>query len=314
MRDTATMTQRMKLGVDGPECSRIIAGFWRLKEWGMSPDQLHGFVHECLDMGVTTMDHADIYGDYTCEWIFGDALSAGETRIPDSLRNRMQIVTKCGIRLQHSRTRPGIQHQHYNTDARYIVKAVETSLENLHTDYIDVLLIHRPDALMNADETAGAFEQLRKAGKVRHFGVSNFTPSQLTLLQSQLPFSLVANQIECSVMSINPLHDGTLDQCQELHIAPMAWSPLAGGRLFAESSERAERLQTVLGSIGGDAGGLGIDQVALSWLLQHPSGIFPVLGTGKLERVQAAVEAMDIALSREQWYRIWSASTGTPVP
>ncbi len=304
----------MKLGVDGPDCSRIIAGFWRLKNWDKGPGQIRDFVRKCTDLGVSTMDHADIYGDYTCERIFGEALAEGQTTIPDSLRSQIQIVTKCGIRLKHSETRPGVTHQHYNTDAEYIIKTVEASLKNLHTDHIDVLLIHRPDALMNADETAGAFEKLRKKGMVRYFGVSNFTPSQLSLLQNRLSFPLVTNQIECSVMAVESLHDGTLDQCQELRIAPMAWSPLAGGRLFSESSERQERLRTTLGTVGEETGGFGIDQVALAWLLHHPSGVFPVLGTGKTERVRTAVDAFNITLSREQWYRIWSASTGTGVP
>ncbi len=306
--------QKMQMGVDGPKCSRIIAGFWRLKKWDMDGDRLRGFVHACMDLGVSTIDHADIYGDYTCERIFGEAVSGGSAKIPDSLRSRMQIVTKCGIRLQHSQTRPGIHHQHYNTDADYVIGAAETSLENLRTDYIDVLLIHRPDALMNADETARAFEQLHKEGKVRFFGVSNFTPSQLSLLQSRLPFPLVTNQVEYSVMRIDPLHDGTLDQCQEKRIAPMAWSPLAGGRLFSEHTDQAGRLREVLAAIGEETGGYAADQAAIAWLLRHPSGIFPVIGTGKMERVRSAADALDISLSREQWYRIWSASTGTGVP
>ncbi len=309
------MTQKMQLGVEGPACSRIIAGFWRLLDWGMSGSQLLDFVHKCLDLGVTTMDHADIYGDYSCERLFGEALTPeGTSVIPDSLRSRMQIVTKCGIRLQHSKIRPGIEHQHYDTDAAYIVSAVDASLKNLHTDYIDVLLIHRPDVLMNADETAQAFEQLRQNGKVRFFGVSNFTPSQVTLLQSRLSIPLVTNQIECSVMMMDPLHDGTLDQCQELRIAPMAWSPLAGGRLFSEESEKASRLRSVLAAIGAEIGGYDLEQVAMAWLLRHPSGIFPVLGTGKRNRIQSAVESLGIELTREQWFRIWSASGGTPVP
>jgi predicted oxidoreductase len=306
--------EKRRMGVDGPECSRIVAGFWRLKHWGISGSSLLDFVHACLDMGVTTLDHADIYGDYTAEQVFGEAVAAGSARIPDSLRSRMQIVTKCGIRLQHSQSRPGIHHQHYNTDREYIIGAAEASLDNLRTDFIDVLLIHRPDLLMDADETAGAFEQLHRDGKVRFFGVSNFTPAQLSLLQSRMPFPLVINQIELSVMHIGPLHDGTLDQCQERRIAPMAWSPLAGGRLFSEQTEQARRLRRVLSDIGEETGGHTLDQVALAWLLRHPSGIFPVAGSGKVERIRSAADALAISLSREQWFRIWSASTGTGVP
>ncbi len=302
------------MGIDGPECSRIVAGFWRLKHWGISGSTLLDFVHACLDMGVSTLDHADVYGDYTSEQVFGEAVAGGGARIQDSLRSRMQLVTKCGICLQHSHTRPGIDHQHYNTDREYIIGAAEASLENLRTDFIDVLLIHRPDVLMDADETAAAFEKLHSDGKVRFFGVSNFTPSQLSLLQSRLPFPLVTNQIELSVMHIEPLHDGTLDQCQERRIAPMAWSPLAGGRLFSDQNEQAQRLRRVLSEIGQETGGHTLEQVALAWLLRHPSGIFPVTGTGKSERIRSAADALAISLSREQWFRIWSASTGTGVP
>lgn len=297
------------MGSEGPECSRIIAGFWRLRHWDISKNQLTDFIHECVELGVTTFDHADIYGDYTCEQLFGEAVSD-----QTGLRNKMQIVTKCGIRLQNSNTRPGISHQHYNTDYDYIVSSAEKSLKLLGTDRIDVLLIHRPDVLMNADETARAFEQLKSDGKVLHFGVSNFSPSQLSLLQSRLPFQLVTNQIEFSVLHIDPLHDGTLDQSQELRMNPMAWSPLGGGSLFSGDGEKEKWLRDELAAIGDETGGYSIDQVALAWLLRHPSGIFPVLGTGKLSRVQDAVYSLEIALSREQWYRIWSASTGTPVP
>lgn len=306
---------KKQMGKNGPVCSRIATGFWRLNHWGFSYDHIFDFVHECIDLGITTFDHADIYGDYTCEQQFGKALSEnGNKVIPYSLRNNMQIVTKCGIRLQHSKTRPGIEHQHYDTDKGYIITSVEHSLHYLCTDYIDLLLIHRPDALMNADDVAEAFIQLRNSGKIQHFGVSNFNPSQVALLQSRLPFSLVTNQIECSVLAIEPLHDGTLDQCQMMGMNPMAWSPYGGGELFYAKTEKTMRVKKVLEQIGLELGGYRPEQVALSWLLRHPSGIFPVLGTGKIERIQSAVASVDIQLDREQWYRIWSASTGSAVP
>lgn len=303
------MKEKVKMGPGGPDCSRLVAGFWRLNNWNYSKDELREFIQECLDLGVTTMDHADIYGDYTCESIFGEAI-AGES----SLREKMQIVTKCGIRLKDSKNRPEVSHQHYNTDSDYIISSAEKSIQNLHSDYIDVLLIHRPDVLMNADEVAHAFDQLRKQGKVKYFGTSNFTPSQFSLLQSRLPFPLVTNQIECSVQHFEPMHDGTLDQAQQYRVPPMAWSPLGGGSLFTDNSEQAKRLRETLEVIGRETGNHGIDEIALAWLLRHPSEMLPVLGTGKLHRVKAALKAMEVSLSREQWYRIWSASTGTNVP
>lgn len=303
------MKEKVKMGPGGPDCSRLVAGFWRLNSWNYSKDELRDFIRGCLDLGVTTMDHADIYGDYTCESIFGEAI-AGES----SLREKMQIVTKCGIRLKDSKNRPGVSHQHYNTDSDYIISSAEKSIQNLHSDYIDVLLIHRPDALMNADEVAHAFDQLRKQGKVKYFGTSNFTPAQFSLLQSRLPFPLVTNQVECSVLHLDPIHDGTLDQAQQYRVPPMAWSPLGGGSLFTDNSEQAKRLRETLDVIGRETGNHGIDEIALAWLLRHPSEMLPVLGTGKLHRVKAALKAMEVSLSREQWYRIWSASTGTNVP
>ena len=310
------MTARMQMGSNGLKCSRIIAGFWRLKNWNYSTQQLLDFIYKCLDVGVTTMDHADIYGDYSCESIFGKAIT-GKT----ALRDKMQIITKCGICLQNSENRPGVVHQHYNTGFDHIITSVERSLKNLNTDYIDVLLIHRPDALMDAHETARAFDNLLKEGKVRYFGVSNFSPSQFNLIQSRLQQPLITNQIECSVSFLDPMYDGTLDQCQQLRVSPMAWSPLSGGNLFTDDSEKTGRIRNVLKTIGMEAGlngqktgEYGIDQVAIAWLLRHPSNIFPVLGTSKPERIRSAVDALEIMLSREQWYRIWSASTGTPVP
>lgn len=301
--------QYKQLGIDGPEFSRIIAGFWRLDQWGYTKKELSDFVHGCIEAGVTTMDHAEVYGGYTSEKIFGEAVADYP-----GLRDKMQIVTKCGIRLQDSQVQPGVSHQHYNTDRDYIVATAEKSLKHLATEYLDLLLIHRPDALMDADETAAAFTQLKEQGKVRFFGVSNFNPTQFSLLQSRLPFPLVTNQVECSVVHMEPVHDGTLDQCQQLRVNPMAWSPLGGGALFTGDGEKEERLRSTMTAIGEETGGFDIDQVALAWLLRHPAGIFPVLGTGKLSRVEKAVESLNISLSREQWYRIWSASTGTGVP
>lgn len=184
----------------------------------------------------------------------------------------------------------------------------------LGTDYIDLLLIHRLDVLMDPDEVAEAFVTLRQSGKVLHFGVSNFTPSQFDLLASRLDFPLVTNQIELSVLSLELLHDGTVDQCLQRRIAPMAWSPLGGGRLFHDNDERTVRVRDALDAVGSELGGASTDQVALAWVLTHPARFIPVLGSGKVERIQSGAEADALRLSREQWFAIWSASTGIPVP
>ena len=167
---------------------------------------------------------------------------------------------------------------------------------------------------MNADVVATAFTDLKQSGKVRYFGVSNFTPFQFDLLQSRLNFPLVTNQVEVSVLKMDMLHDGTLDQCQQLRISPMAWSPFGGGELFSGNAEKAVRVRNELQKIGKELGGKTVDQIALAWLLLHPSHIVPVLGTGNFERVKSAAAAVNIHLSRDQWFRIWTASNGYEVP
>ena len=292
----------------GPQVSRLSLGFWRLVEWGMSDSQLLDLIHASLDLGITTFDHADIYGDHVCQELFGRALA-----LEPALREKMQLVTKCGIMLA-SPNRPQHALKHYDTSRAHILASVEESLRALGTDRIDLLLIHRPDVLMDPDEVAEAFTALRQVGKVLHFGVSNFTPTQFDLLASRLDFPLVTNQIEVSVLFLDLLHDGTVDQCLQRGIAPMVWSPLAGGRIFFEDSEQATRVRQALQAVGQELGGAPMDQVALAWLLAHPVRFLPVLGSGKIERIQSAIGAEALHLSREQWFAIWSASAGMPVP
>ncbi len=299
---------QIALTPQGPTFSRLALGFWRLVDWGLTREQLLARIQAALDLGITTFDHADIYGDYQCEAIFGAALAQAP-----GLRPKMQLVTKCGIKLVSSR-RPAHTLKHYDTTQAHIVASVERSLTHLHSDSIDLLLIHRPDPLMDADAVAAAFVALRAAGKVQHFGVSNFTPAQYELLASRLDFPLLTNQVEFSLMHLDPLHDGTFDLCQQRRIAPMAWSPLAGGRLFQEESARAARLRHALNTVGDALGGATLDQTALAWILTHPAGMIPVLGSGKLERLQRAAAAANLRLSHEAWFALWSASTGHEVP
>jgi predicted oxidoreductase len=298
---------RIRLHSNGPEVSSVALGMMRMADWNLSAAGRRRWLEQALELGLTTFDHADIYGDYTCEELFGEALSS----MP-SARRDMQLVTKCGIRLV-SKGNPGCTIKHYDTSKAHITASVENSLRRLRTDYIDLLLIHRPDPLMDPDEVAAAFKSLRESGKVLHFGVSNFTPAQLELLSSRLPFPLVTNQIECSVIETKALEDGTLDQCQCLGIAPMAWSPLAGGALF---SGRTKRILSVRKELRAVCRSLGIDSpeaLALAWLLEHPARIVPVIGTGKMGRIKKMLGAMEIRLPREDWFRILRASRGSDV-
>jgi predicted oxidoreductase len=289
--------------------SRIIPGLMRLLEWNLTPAALVDWIQACLDLGMTTFDHADIYGDHRCEAAFGAALA-----LEPDLRARMQIVTKCDIKFPSER-RPGVYIPHYDTTRDHIIASAENSLRNFNTDYLDVLLIHRPDPLMNPDEIAEAFGALRQAGKVRYFGVSNFTPSQFTMLASRWGEPLVTNQIEFSVVQLDPLYDGTLDLCQRERVTAMAWSPLAGGRLFAENGdERSRRVRAALEQVAEAIGAQAVDQVVVAWLLTHPAMVLPVLGTGNLDRLRLSAEAEALTLDRQQWFTILKASHGHDVP
>jgi len=291
----------------GFEGSRIAQGFWRLNEWNMTSSEILGFIEGCLDLGVTTFDHADIYGGYQCEALFGEAL-----KLKPALRDKMEIITKCGILLP-SDNRPDIQVHRYDYRAEHILASVDRSLANLHCEYIDTLLLHRPSPLMDADEVAQAFDLLFTLGKVKHFGVSNFTAHQFDLLQSRLDAPLIINQIELSPLALQHFEDGTLDHVQQHAVTPMAWSPFAGGNLFSSCDEKSVRVQAVLKDLSGKYN-CSMDQIVIAWLLRHPAGICPVMGSGKVERLVSAVKAISISLSDDDWFKIWVSSQGKPVP
>lgn len=298
--------QQVTLIPDGPAVSRLIAGVWRMADWQMTAAARHAWINACLEQGINSFDHADIYGNQTCETLFGEALS-----IEPALRDRLLLISKCGIRLagqSPDRFTPPAHIKHYDTSRGHIDRSVENSLRRLCTDHLDILLLHRPDPLMDADEIAEAFTMLRASGKVRWFGVSNHSPSQLALLQSRLSFPLVTNQIEISPAHVAPFTSGVLAQCQQLRMRPMAWSPLAGGRL-RQNTAVADALLDV-----GEQCGLSLEQAALAWLLAHPAGIVPIVGTGNPERMAHLAAATTARLGREQWFQIYRASLGADVP
>ena len=284
--------ERRKIHPEGPEFSRIIAGAWR---WNTVSQQTVGkLIQTSLDEGMTTFDHADIYGDHSNEEIFGNIL-----RKDESLRNKMELVSKCGIKF-NSAKRPKTWVKHYDTSKEHIMWSVENSLKMLVTDHLDLLLIHRPDPLMNPTEVAETFSQLKQEGKVLHFGVSNFTPSQFTMLQKFLPFPLVTNQIEISLSHVDSLFNGDLDLLMERNTSAMAWSPLAGGKLIGGEREMFGKASKYNASYS---------QLSLAWLLRHPSIIFPVVGTTKFERIAEAAKALDIALDRQDWFEMLQWAT-----
>lgn len=289
----------------GLRLSQIVAGVWRMGDWGLDVAGRVRWIEQCLELGISSFDHADIYGDYGVEALFGEALAAAP-----ALRTRMQIVTKCGIRLISAR-RPTHRIKSYDTSRVHVLASVENSLRALQTDHIDLLLIHRPDALMDPVELGETFDRLRADGKVLHFGVSNHLPSQLALLHARHP--LVTNQIEFSPLHLAPLADGTLDQCLALGIRPMIWSPLGGGRLFTGEDARAVRVREVLAKLA-DSHGVSPATIAYAWLLRHPCRPLPITGSCRIEGIREAVAALDVSLSAEEWYEVWQASAGHEVP
>lgn len=293
---------------DGPVLSRLVQGYWRMDAWNRTQAEHLDYLKAHIDLGVSTLDHADLYGDYGVEERFGEVLA-----LEPSLREQIQLVTKCGIQLLTDKA-PDRRVKHYDTSADHIQGSVERSLQRLGTDRLDLLLLHRPDPLMDADAVAETVTALRQAGKVLHFGVSNFTPAQFDLLQSRLSFPLATNQVEINPLNPAVLFDGTLDQAQRLRTRPMAWSCLAGGRLFDPHDEAGRRCHDVMARIGEELGGYGVDQVALAWVLRLPSAPLPILGSGRLERVRLAVAATAMGLSAEQWFEILQAGRGFEVP
>ncbi|HNV31066.1 MAG TPA: aldo/keto reductase [Cyclobacteriaceae bacterium] len=288
--------ERLAIHPQGPIFSRIISGAWRWHT--VSQDTVARLIQTSLDEGITTFDHADIYGDHGNEEIFGNVL-----RKNPGLRSQMELVTKCGIKFSSAK-RPKTWVKHYDTSKEHIVWSVENSLKMLGTDRIEALLIHRPDPLLDPTEVAEAFSQLKQDGKVLHIGVSNFTPSQFTMLQSFLSFPLITNQIEISLSRVDSLFNGDLDLLMQHKTSAMAWSPLGGGKLMANERELFSKASKYNASYS---------QLSLAWLLKHPSPIFPVIGTTKPERITEAAKSMEIKLDRQDWFEMLQWATGSEV-
>ncbi len=295
--------QRIKLS-DSLEMSRLVYGMWRLgDDSDTSASHVEAKIQACLDQGITTFDQADIYGDYGAEAVLGGALRANP-----GLRNKMEIVTKCDIIAPCGRYADA-KVKHYDTSRAHILKSVETSLSEMAVDHIDLLLIHRPDPLMDHHETGAALDEVVASGKVRALGVSNFRPWDWQLLQSAMKTKMVTNQIEISLSEISPFTNGDLAFHQQHGHHLMAWSPLGGGSLMSGDS--------TVGAVADEvAAAFGVDRaaVAVSFLLAHPSGILPVLGTNNLERIKRISDAMKVNLDRETWYRLYEAALGHEVP
>ncbi len=288
---------------------RLIYGCMRLVGDGSPHDRQRGrdAVRAALDAGYRCFDHADIYGGGECERLFGELLVESP-----GLREELTLISKCGIRVADSRS-----PKRYDFSKAYIVASVEGSLSRLGIEALDMLLLHRPDYLGDPEEVASAFEALKRSGKVHAFGVSNFSPSQVTLLANALDAPLVANQVEINLRRLDPFTDGTLDQCQLLKMVPQAWSPLAGVISADPSPDfAAEDKQRLDGELAAQAQRYDVApwQIALAFLLRHPARIAPIIGSTTPQRIADAMGALELDYMREDWYRLLEARVGSRVP
>lgn len=274
--------------------------------WGanFTTTQYRQMIESCIQYGIHSFDHADIYGDYTTEAEFGEVLKEAP-----ALRQHMKLISKCGIQMLTT-NRPGHNIKSYNCSKEHIICSAERSLENLGTDYLDVLLIHRPDTLMHPGEVAEAVEELKQQGKILSFGVSNFLPHQINLLNTYTEIDY--NQVEISIIHLNAFVDGTLENCLQHKIIPMAWSPMGGGLFTDEDHPRFRAISATANELA-EKYNTGLNEILLAWLHTHPSGIQTIVGTTKLERLLQAKSAYAIKLDREDWYKLLQASTGEEV-
>ena len=288
--------------------SRIVHGQMRMAGWKLSHRELLKRMEEMIELGITSFDHADIYGNYGCEALLGEVMM-----LKKSIRSQIEIVTKCGINLISDKF-PARKVKFYDYRLEHIVSSVETSLKNFRTHYIDLLLLHRPAPFFDPEAVAKAFSMLKRDGKVLHFGVSNFTPGQFEMLNSYTEEKLVTNQVELSPYCLEHFENGNIDFFLKERIKPMAWSPLAGGKLLNPKDDKGFRVLQALTEVAEELHVAPVDKIIYGWLLNHPATIIPVVGSGNLERIRYASDALQIEMSMEQWYKIFIAANGKELP
>lgn len=304
------MIVQVPISPNGPTVSQIVFGTWRLLD-GDSPHTSKDTIERlelCLELGITTIDTAEIYGLYSVESAIGAAFKQ-----QPGLRDQFQLISKCGIDVP-SDEKKSVTLPHYNASASNLVHCTEKSLQLLNTDHLDILLVHRPDWFSSADDTASGLNQLIAEGKILHSGVSNYNPSQLDLLNERVEHQLVTNQIEFSLMSPAALDDGTLTQCEQLRIRPMAWSPLGGGRLFDKNNQAAQRIRSCMDELRPKYNDAADDALAFAWVMAHPSNPLTILGSNQAKRIRSAAQAAEIKMNRQDWYALWQAAHGYSVP
>jgi predicted oxidoreductase len=291
--------------------SQMAYGVWRLSEaedTSISANLQR--IDACLEQGITTFDHADIYGDYRCEALFGEAVKARP-----SLRDQIEVVTKTDIMLL-SEQWPSTRVKHYDTSSAHVLASVDRSLQRIGVDVIDLLLIHRPDPLCDADALGACLDGLVDCGKVRGIGVSNYMPWDLDLLQSRMKHRLQTNQVEVSLLATTPFINGQIAHAQQHRMPVMAWSPLGGGRLHSQAHQAgsaAARLAPRLEQLA-KASGTDSTAVAMAWLMHHPVGVMPVMGSNQLVRIKSFDQAFSVPMDRQTWYELYELANGHEVP
>ncbi|MBP7549215.1 MAG: aldo/keto reductase [Gemmatimonadaceae bacterium] len=304
------MVPRHRLAAHGPEFSRLAYGTWRLLNdtTPPTPQSVLARLQRCADLGITTIDTAEIYGRYQVEEALGAALA-----LDKGLRQRLEIVTKAGIYVPNA-FHPARKVSYYDATGARLIKSLEKSLRFLGVGHVELLLVHRPDWLTHPDETAEGLNRLLKDGKIRSAGVSNYNVHQFDALNARMDEPLVTNQVEFSLLRMDPIFDGVLDHCMRLGVSPMAWSPLGGGRLVRTDDEAGVRVQQAVAEIAERRGGATVDQVAYAWIMAHPSRPMPIIGSNQVERIERAAKAATIQLTREDWYALWTAAQGKRIP
>jgi len=296
-----------KIHPDGPELSRVSVGTLRLPDWDYSKKELAEYIESCIELGVTTIDNADIYSEYESQPVLGEMLADNP-----GIRDKIQLTSKCGNVLT-SENKPDHEVNHYNLTKEHIRDSVETTLKDLHTDYLDLLMLHRPSPLMVMEEVAETLTKLVDEGKTKYVGVSNFTPRQFDWLQSHLDIPLVTNQVQASLLHTEPLFNGLFDHMQQNGIKPMIWSPLNGGELFEGKEDKSVRVRIELIKLA-EKYECTFDVIALAWLFKLPVQPYPVVGTSQILHIEKAVKAFKMDLERQDWFKLLEASLGEPVP
>ena len=286
----------------------MVYGTWRMLDGAHSSQDINRRLNRCVELGITAIDTAEIYGGYAVEAALGDAMA-----LSPGLHEKLRVITKSGIYVPNSKN-PERTVGFYDASATQLKKSVEASLRLLGRDRIDLFLIHRPDWFSSIDDTAAGLNQLIRDGKIQHAGVSNYTSTQFAALNSRMDTGLLTNQVEFHLLKMEPIIDGTFDLCLQHRLRPMAWSPLAGGKLFDTNNPASVRLASVANSMSDKYGGATLEQLAYAWVMGHPSRPIAVIGTNKLERIESAVRAASLTLEREDWYALWVAAQGRNIP